>query len=110
VVLKLPAVDHYCVHAVVLKLPAVDHYCVQAVVLKLPAVDHYCVQAVVLKLPDVDHYCVQAVVLKLPAERPPWRLAAKQGERDLIEFWDSDEDFQHMFIDHLIRQLTTLVR
>ncbi len=108
--LKLPAVDHYCVHAVVLKLPAVDHYCVQAVVLKLPAVDHYCVQAVVLKLPDVDHYCVQAVVLKLPAERPPWRLAAKQGERDLIEFWDSDEDFQHMFIDHLIRQLTTLVR
>lgn len=51
----------------------------------------------------LPYFVTQAVVLKLPADRPPWRLATKQGERELLDFWDSAEDFQANFIDHLIR-------
>ena len=46
------------------------------------------------------------MVLKLPADRPQWKLATKQGERELLEFWDSSEEFQEKFIEQLIRQLT----
>ena len=45
-------------------------------------------------------------MLKLPADRPQWKLATKQGERELLEFWDSSEEFQEKFIEQLIRQLT----